>query len=366
MSEYGAGTTTSQATQESDESYKKIIPNKDHPIPDIGAGRLYFRITRPGADEIKHGMEFWLNAGFRRGSGDAISIPRVSPNPFSDFLVVNSRTNARFVARSAADKGCPLSALADQGHPVVALNRFKTDDKTGKNKPNVDPFHAMCVQVVRPKRGADGKVVMAEGKPVFDILPEEMVFKMRQAWWDQWVNLVEPKAEAEAQDDGFTDAAAVKPKTFPTKDLSKVIWFIEKKRRTKNATGNAKMDVDYVLDYSDKVFIQDADIPKDYVEIESLDKIFQAPTKEELAELVAKAEAHARGDAPAQAGGGQQGGGAQGGGEAVAAGESVPAAGAPDPESPAGQGAGAAPAAPAAAAPAAPAAGATEEEDHPF
>lgn len=296
-------TAPAQSSESSDESYKRLIPSNGSGIevPDLPSGalegpRLYFRLSTADEKSIKHGMKFWLKTGVAKTDGTMISVPFVSPNDFADFMISGRR--GMYVGRSAAAKGCPLSKLADQRHPVVALNTLRKDDQ-GNFRPNVDPFHTAHVQLVKLVRDGQGKVIVENGKPRIEVQPEGLGFEFRQNWWEQMVNLLEPLPfDASAVvDDGMTDAAPAAPpkdlKAFMTangvKDMTRVIFYIVKKKRTKNPTGDVKKDVDYELSFSDKVWITDA---QDVKAVDPLDwaKVYKSPTQDELNVLIAKAE----------------------------------------------------------------------------
>lgn len=283
-------TTSSAPTEPANEEYKRILPNKEHPIPDVDGGRFLFRIVNANpTEDFRHGMKFWLNVG-KKKDGTTIAKPFVSALPFQDFLGKSSRGGV-FVNRSASDKGCKLSQLADQKHPLIALNKFRPDGE-GSFKPNVDPFHACIIQLIELEKDAKGGIIMTDGRPKFKVLPEEYYFEFRQAWWDQWVNLVTPQSEEEAasMDDGLTeDSGKAKRKPLPTADMTKIVWMLWKEKRVKNKTGNPKLDIDYLFDFSDRVVLTDADIPKSENAIESFEDAYPTITDKVLDELLGKA-----------------------------------------------------------------------------
>lgn len=282
------------------EDYKKIIPSSQSgiEIPEIGQGRLYFRLLNAAPEAFGHYMEFWLNLGVNSQTQRALLIPKVSPNPFTDFIAVG-RDGKKYVGRTAAAAGCPLSRLADARHPLIALNTLKKD-REGNFKPNVDPCHVTPVQLVEPVKGPDGVVIIENGVPKVKVHPEMYLFKFRQGWWDSFLDIIEPKPQGAATvDDGMTEAPKVVVKTLPTKDLTKVVFFIERKKRVLNATGNPKMDVDYVVSFSEKIVLTPEMIPAPVGAVD-FHSVMQAPSDQELAALAIKAEVRA-GMRPAEA-----------------------------------------------------------------
>jgi len=266
-----------------DESYKKVVDKRN--VPDIGKGLLFFRIVSIQESDFKHGVEFWMNIGTRQ-DGTQITLPRVSPNPFQDFVKINRRTQGVYISRSAADKGCPLSKLADNRHPLIALSKFADQEEA---KPNVAPFHAMRIQLIEPVKDAQGKVIMENGVPKIKVLPDERILKLSQNWWDQFVKIVEPGSNKET--DGSEAFTQIKePKVLPTKDLTKIVWWIKKEKKTENLSGIPKLDVRYVLDFSDKTTIKDKEIPALPEPPVDLDAMFKAVTDEELTEWMSRYE----------------------------------------------------------------------------
>ncbi len=160
-------------------------------------------------------------------------------------------------------------------------------------KPNVDPCHVTPVQIVEPvKDPATGQVIIENGSPKVKVLPEMYILKYRQGWWDQFLDIVEPQAApAVAVNDGMTDAVApaAAAKKLPTTDLTKVVWFLEKRVRTVNPTGNPKMDVDYVLSFSEKIVLTPEMIPVPTGAVD-FHSVMQSPSAEELAKMVIAAE----------------------------------------------------------------------------
>lgn len=272
---------------EKDESYKKIVDNRN--IPDIGKGSLYFRILSFEDADFSHGMEFWLNTGVVK-NGKPVSIPFVSSLPFHEFVGRNDKTGAVYVSWKVGEKKCPLAKLAKENHPVIA----KTSFGKGEAKPNVGAFHAARIQLIEPLRDAKGNTIKDDkGIPKFTIHAEERILKMRQGWWDQFVQLVEPE-EVATQDDGFSESATKKPKAFPTKDLTKVVWMLTKERRTKNPSTDPAMNVDYVFDFSDRVVLENPPAtPEPPIDFS---KVFKAISTDELNKMKAKHEASPEGD----------------------------------------------------------------------
>lgn len=273
--------TRAGAGVEKDETYKKIVDKRN--VPEIGRGSLYFRILGFEDADFFHGMEFWLNVGHKK-DGTPMTLPRISPNPFSDFVSHNTRTGGVYVSWKSAKDKCPLSKLTAENHPLIVRQSFKG----GEPKPNVTAFHAARIQLIEPERDRNGQVVKdAKGLPKFTVIPEERILKMTQSWWDQFVRLVEGE-EIQQVDDGFTDTDTSVKKTFPTKDLTKVIWMLRKERRTKNPNPDPVLNVDYVLDYSAKVALDKVPaITEDPIDFS---RVFKALTQEELKDFLKKHE----------------------------------------------------------------------------
>lgn len=274
--------TRAGSNDERDETYKKIVDKRN--VPDIGRGALYFRILGFEDTDFFHGMEYWLNVGHKK-DGSPLSIPRVSPNPFSDFVSHNSRTGGVYVSWKSAKEKCPLAKLTAEGHPLIVRQSFKG----GEPKPNVSAVHAARIQMIEPERDRVGQVVKdAKGLPKFTVIPEERILKLTQNWWDQLVRLVEGE-EVQQVDDGFTDTTAQTKKEFPTKDLTKVIWMLRKEKRTKNPNPDPALNIDYVLDFSAKVALDKVPVrteaPIDFA------RVFKPITQEELSELLNKHKA---------------------------------------------------------------------------
>lgn len=289
-------------SEPTDESYKRIIPGNGVDVPDIQPGategaRLYFRWTDGLESAIRHGVKFWLNTGIVKSNGKGIRIPFVSPNPFQDFMISGRR--GTFVGSSAASKGCPLSKLADQRHPVISNREFQgqvAKNDQGQPIPDVSAFHTIRAQVVKLNRDASGAVIMNNGRPSFQVQPEGLGLEFRQNWWEKFVNLLEPMPVEALMDDGMSGApAAAAPKDLAkfmkdngVKDLTRVIFFIYKRKKDETKPIDGK-NTEYVVDFSDKVWITDAD---DVQPVDLLDwnKVYKVPTTEELEALVAKAE----------------------------------------------------------------------------
>ena len=289
----------------SDESYKRLIPSPksgieipDLPTPGKGdtGGMILFRWFATAENHIRHGMKFWLQTGATKTNGEMISVPFVSARPFEDFVIAGRK--GKFVGRSAAEKGCVLSKLADQRHPVVALNTLRKDEKTGLAKPQVDPFHTIHAQIVELEKDAGGATKKGpDGKPLVKVLPTAYGFEFRQGWWDQFVNLLEPlPVDDTPVDDTVTDQPAKKPpkdlKAFMEANklrLDQVVFYIQKVRRTEKKSTNESMNVDYFVSFSEKLWITDA------VDVKAEDpldwaKAYMVPTQEEIDNLVMKAE----------------------------------------------------------------------------
>jgi hypothetical protein len=278
--------TSAPGTEEKDETYKRIVGKKH--VPEIGAGSLMFRLVSATPMDFGHYMKFWLNIGMK-DNGKPILLPRVSKNPFSDFIVPDGRGGTRVSKTAAAFKGCRLSQLAEQDHPVIGLSEFK--DNKEKFKKSIDIAHVAHIQLIERKRDAQGKAIKnADGTPAFTVKPEEMFLEMPQSWWDQFVNIIDPVATpaAGADDDLRSTPKAVK--NLPTQDLTRVIWMVTKEKRTKNPTGKAKLDIDYVLDFAGTTVLKDADmVPlKDPIDMA---KAFVVINDEDLNRWMAHAEA---------------------------------------------------------------------------
>lgn len=264
---------------EKDETYKKIVDKRN--VPDIGRGALYFRILGFEDADFFHGMEFWLNVGHKK-DGSPMTLPRISPNPFTDFVSHNSRTGGVYVSWKSAKDKCPLSKLTFEGHPLIV----KTSFRGGEPKPNVSAFHAARIQLIEPERDAKGQVVKDKnGFAQFTVLPDERILKMTQNWWDQLVRLVEGE-ETQQVDDGFADATPNTKKEFPTKDLTKVIFMIRKEKRTKNPNPDPALNVDYVLDFSAKIALDKVPaLPEAPIDF---GRVFKPLTQEELKDFLKK------------------------------------------------------------------------------
>ncbi len=272
--------------REKDETYKRIISKKR--VPDIGKGSLMFRLVSAKPEDFGHYMKFWLNVG-RKTNGDFATLPRVSRLPFSDFLVPDGRGGVRVGKTAGALKGCRLSQLAEQRHPLIALSEYK--DSKGNFKTNVDASHVAHVQVIERKRDAQGRAMKnQDGSPAFTVLPEEMFLEMPQSWFDQFVNIIDPVAAPAAGADDDLRGETKVAKALPTKDLTRVIWMMTKEKRTKNPTGNVKTDVDYVLDFAGTTTLKDSDmVPlKDPIDMA---KAFIVINDEDLNRWMANAEA---------------------------------------------------------------------------
>lgn len=270
-------TASRASTEPKDETYKKIVDKRN--VPEIGKGSLYFRFLSVDEADFHHGMEFWLNLGKHPNNPDKdLLLPRISPNPFADF--VNQKTG--YISRKAP--GCPLSDLAEAGHPLIAMG----PSYGGKApKQSISPFHAARIQLVEPIRDKAGKPIKDEkGHARFQVIPEERILKFTQNWWDQFVNLIDP-LPVSVEDDGITEVK--EPKKFPVADKTRVIWVMRQEVRTKNPTGNPKLDKDYVMDFSDKVWLTDGDIVE-VPEVTPYDKVFKVITPAELLEFKAKWE----------------------------------------------------------------------------
>ncbi len=319
----GTNSDPGQSEEERDETYKRTIPNKsDYPL-DLTSGKLWFRITQPDPKMIKHLVEFWLNVGFKKGTQDLQSVPRISSLPLQSFMRV-SQSGRKYVSKSAADAGCKLSALADSGHPLIAKSRWQ---KNGEFPPNVQAFHAMRVQPIKLKLGPD-KIPLKDGngQTQFDVIAEEHILKMRQSIWDKFVNIVDPPPAEEAVvvDDGMGGESAKPapkpPAKLPSEDLTKVLWFIQKVKKTENLSGNPTLDVEYVVGFSATIVLTDNQIPAVVNPIETWDKVFQIVPDDELKKMADKAYARVHGDSPQAS----QGDGAGYGPKAAGSGEQVP------------------------------------------
>jgi hypothetical protein len=248
--------TPTGGTEEKDETYKRVVGKKH--VPDIDKGSLMFRLVSANPADFGHYMKFWLNIGMR-DNGKHLTIPRVSRNAFPDFIVSDGRGGTRVARTAAAIKGCRLSQLAENNHPVIALSEYK--DSKGNFKKNIDSAHVARIQLIERKRDAQQRAMKnADGSPAFVVKPEEMFLEMPQSWWDQFVNIIDPVAGAAAGADDDLRGETKKVKALPTTDLTRVIWMMTKEKRTKNPTGNAKVDVDYVLDFASSTTIKDADM----------------------------------------------------------------------------------------------------------
>lgn len=278
--------TSAPSTEEKDETYKRIISKKN--VPEVGAGSLMFRLVSAEPKDFSHFMKFWLNIG-QKDNGKFNTIPRVSALPFTDFLVADGRGGTRVAKTGGMAKGCRLSALAEQRHPLIALSEYK--DSKGAFKINVDASHVARVQVIQRKRDPQGRAVKnADGSPAFVVQPEEMFLEMPQSWFDQLVNIIDPIAAPAGGADDDLRGETKAPKALPTKDLTRVIWMMTKEKRTKNPTGNVKTDVDYVLDFAGTTTLKDADmVPlKDPIDIA---KAFMVVNDEDLNRWISSAEA---------------------------------------------------------------------------
>ena len=141
--------TSSPSTEEKDETYKRIVGKKA--VPEIGAGSLMFRIISAKPEDFGHYMKFWLAIGLK-DNGKHVTIPRVSSFPFSDFLIADGRGGTRVAKTAALAKGCRLSKLAENRHPLIALSEYK--DSKGAFKVNVDAAHVAHIQIIKRKRDA--------------------------------------------------------------------------------------------------------------------------------------------------------------------------------------------------------------------
>ena len=297
------GTTTTAGTEAKDETYKRII-GKRH-VPDIGKGSLMFRFLSMKPEDFGHYMQFWLNIGLK-DNGDFITIPRVSPLSLTDFIVNDGRGGTRIGRTAGAAKGCLLSKLAENNHPVIALSDYK--DSKGAPRKNIDAIHAAPIQLIERRRDAQGRAMKnADGSPAFVVKGEMMFLGMPQSWWDQFVNLIDPAATPVGADDDLRGNAKA-PKPFPTTDLTRVIWMVTKEKRIKNPTGNVKTDVDYVFDFAGSSFLKDADMVT-VVDPIDLHKAFVVASDTETNEWVKRADAGWPKQASGAAAGGAQGDG---------------------------------------------------------
>jgi hypothetical protein len=247
-----------------------------------------FRIISAKPEDFGHYMKFWLAIGLK-DNGKHVTIPRVSSFPFSDFLIADGRGGTRVAKTAALAKGCRLSKLAENRHPLIALSEYK--DSKGAFKVNVDAAHVAHIQIIKRKRDAQGRAVKnADGTPAFIVEPEEMFLEMPQSWFDQFVNIIDPIAAPVAGVDDDLRGTPKVVKALPSKDLTRVIWMMTKEKRTKNPTGNAKTDVDYVLDFAGTSVLKDSDmVPvKDPIDMA---KAFVVVNDEDLNRWMAHAEA---------------------------------------------------------------------------
>ncbi len=265
--------------------YTKLVPSSKEggiDIPEIGKGRLYFRMISDKPEDVGHFMQFWLNLGLNTKTSQPIIIPKVSPNKFSDF-VNTSRGGKKYVGKSAAAHGCPLSKLADAHHPLIALDGMKKD-RDGNAALKVNPVHVVPIQFVKVTPGLPARI---------EVMPEMLLLSMRPTWWKQFVDIVDPvESTTVAYEDGLVSAAAQTTKAtakLPTSDITKVLWYIEKKVRVVNPVPDPKMNVDYVLGFSDVVTLADAQIPAVTNPV-SIAEYFKAPEVDELAKMVLEAE----------------------------------------------------------------------------
>jgi hypothetical protein len=276
-------TVPTSGNEPKDETYKKIISKKH--VPDIDKGALLFRLISSDPKDFHHFMKFWLNVG-KKSDGTYISIPRVSANPFKDFIVSDGRGGTRIIRTAAAAKGCVLSKLAENNHPLINLSSYV--DSSGKPKKNIDPIHVTKVQIIERVKDEQGRPMKNEnGAPMLKILPDEMLLEMPQSWWDQFVNIVDPAPQASQVENDLRES--LPSKQLPTKDLTRIVWMVYKQRRTKNITGDPRKDIDYIVDFSSKVVLSDKQIPKVENPLD-ISKAYQIPTKEDLDRWIQKAE----------------------------------------------------------------------------
>jgi hypothetical protein len=296
------GTTATGGNEEKDETYKRIIGKKN--VPDLDKGELMFRLVSSKPEDFKHCMKFWLRVGRKQNEDKFFVLPRVSPNPFTDFIVSDGRGGTRLGRTAAAAKGCVLSKLAENNHPLIDLSPFK--DSQGRPKRNIEPVHVARVQVIERKRDANGRPMNnPDGTPALNVQGEEMLMEFPQSWWDQFVNVVDPIPQEQAA----SDLREVKePKKLPTADLTRVVWMVYKEKRTKNPTGDPKKDVDYIVDFASKTILP-ANLPTpEHVDFDAAYKVI---TQEEVDEWVKRAEdgwpARSDSAAPAESAGGAGG-----------------------------------------------------------
>ncbi len=310
-----------------DETYKRIIPNKHIKIPALPPApakegqRFYFRFVDLKPSTTFDGVKFWLKTGAINKKGEPVVVPFISDRPFDDFKFKGRKGVA--IGHSAAEKGCALSKLADQRHPVVALNLQRKDDKTGLFKPNVEPVHAARVQMISVARDSQGGIIMDGQSPKLDINPDEKIFEFRQSWWDKLVEVLEPKPQGPVVvvDDGMTEAKAPEPvknlKDFMAAnkiaDLGQIVFYVQIKERTTNKSGDRASDIDYEFDYSEKVFLDPKNIPASIDPILDWGRVYKKIKTEELAILVAKAENRQPGAAVPAPGAGASAAGTGGG-----------------------------------------------------
>jgi hypothetical protein len=285
---------TGQSQQEENPLLARVFGKRN--VPDLGKGAFFFRLVGvKTATELEaafhHCIKFWIFLG-NKGNGDPITWPVVSQVPYNEFFEKNAKSGRVWYNKLLPLK-CRLSALAQQGHPLIAINRYTPTLKGGAPNHSVDKLHAVKIQVVEPVLDGTGNVIVDNGVPRVVVKAEESVFEFWQVVYDQLCDFVEPPADAPAGDTAtaaLTGGTPVAPrKKLPANvPLDHLLWFIQKAKRVVNATGDSAKDIDYVLGFSEKLIFTDAMIPAVTEPLPALSVVEAPITEQELAGFLDK------------------------------------------------------------------------------
>ncbi len=261
-------------------------------IPDLGQGAFFFRLMGIDDASFHHVMKFWLTSATEKKDGKPSTFPVVSQMPFEAY-VNKARNGSVFINKLIPEKGCKLSKLAANKHPLISINTFTPLTRKGEPNYSIDKIHAMKIQVVEPvKDAASSKVIVIDGAPQVKVLAPECVIELWQSVYEQLLDILEPPPEKQVKADAtdvLTGAAEEKEPihVIPTgAKVANLVFFIKKVTPPKDS--KLQTEFVYKLDFSEKIVLQDDQIPKADPVLPPWSEIEPPITDDELNEMLAQ------------------------------------------------------------------------------
>jgi hypothetical protein len=273
-----------------EDPYKDRLLRNAFPVKPTGPGkpgdppRYFVFPTTPDMDSIYDIFRVWLNVA-QKDTGEFIAAPFISPIRIRNRMKPTRRGS--FVDYSP--EGCPLSPLLKNNHAVVAINSFGKPKDGEEPKKNIDKLYCIKMLELEAEIAVDptGKRSVnkgSDGNPIFKTNGIEVVVELRESWFKQMYSKILNPSDSVVDD----EISSTTSKKLPTSDLTKLIIAFKKLERVEKKTGNEKMDIDYVIDFSDKFLWTGSSNIAPENKLPEFSELYPATTQSEVDDIVAK------------------------------------------------------------------------------